>query len=103
MTAYTQNREAASDLALDASLVAGAVKKLLEQGPCEGTASELLDALSTQLSEKEIKAKSLPKNAIILSNALRCLAQTFREAHLGQALNRFFATEIYSVFWLIFF
>jgi hypothetical protein len=78
--AYAQNRQAASDLALEASTVAAAVRKLIEREPWEGTAKELLDALSALLPEKDTKEKSWPRSPLALANALRRLAPNLRSA-----------------------
>lgn len=80
---YARNRQAANDLALDASLVAGAVKKLMEKGPWEGTASELLEVLTAEISEKDAKAKTWPKSPLSLANVLRRLAPNLRAADIG--------------------
>jgi hypothetical protein len=80
LAAYNSKRAATNDLALDASLVAAAVRKLIEEKPWEGTAGELLTAINNVLLEKDTKAKQWPKNPLALSNILRRLAPNLRVA-----------------------
>lgn len=83
LSVYTQNRESANDLALDSSLVAMSVKGLIEKGPWEGDAKTLLDTLTESIPEKDAKAKTWPKNALALANALRRLAPNLRAAGIS--------------------
>jgi len=86
MVAYTGNREAANELALEASPVAAAIRNLVEeQGKWEGIARELLEKLTDSESEKTTKAKSWPKTPRALSNVLRRLAPNLRA--VGISLN----------------
>jgi hypothetical protein len=88
LAAYNSKRAATNDLALDASPVAAAVKKLIEEKPWEGTAGELLTALNSLVPEKDTKAKQWPKNPLALSNILRRLAPNLRVAGTEVAFSR---------------
>lgn len=80
MAAYTGNREEAIDLALEADVVATAVRALVEKhGPWEGTATELLAALEGHISEQVKKSKAWPKTARTLGNRLRRSATFLRQ------------------------
>jgi hypothetical protein len=88
LSVYSQNRETANELALEGSLVAAPVKTLVEKGPWEGTAKELLDILTAPLSEKDAKAKDWPKTPLTLSNVLRRLAPNLRAAGIETTFLR---------------
>jgi hypothetical protein len=88
LSVYAQNREAANELALESSLVAGSVKALVDKEAWEGTAKELLDTLTEALSEKDAKAKEWPKTPLALSNALRRLAPNLRAAGISVEFYR---------------
>jgi hypothetical protein len=82
---YQQNVENAIDLGLEASPIAGAIKKLLADatsgrlpGHWEGTASELLEALDRLATGQQFSQKTFPKNARSLSNRLRRDAPALR-------------------------
>lgn len=80
MAAYAGNREDAIELALEADVVAVAVKALLEkEGTWEGTASELLPALGRYTLEQTQKTKAWPKSARALANRLRRAATFLRQ------------------------
>jgi putative DNA primase/helicase len=77
--AYTRNIQSANDLVLDASPVAQAVLKFMEQQRCwEGTATQLLAVLQPYL--EGLSRQECPRSGQILSNDLRRL-----EPHLSQA------------------
>jgi len=81
---YEGNRDAASDLALEGSLVA---RMLLEaEGPVprpwEGTAAELLELLDARVEEFTRRQREWPKSPRTLSCALRRLAPNLRTAGL---------------------
>ncbi len=82
LAAYETNREAASDHALEASLVAPVLLEFMEKQPraWEGTAGELLDLLNERAKEAARKQKAWPKNPHSLSNHLRRLAPNLRNA-----------------------
>src|SRR5262249_43350463 len=88
MAAYTGNRREANELALEASPVAAAVRQLIEGQPWEGTASALLTALSTLMTERDLKAKTWPKTPRTLSNTLRRLASNLRAIGIEVSFSR---------------
>jgi hypothetical protein len=69
---YTQNREAANELALEASPIATAMRALEED--YAGTATELLAKLNALVDEKTKALKTWPRAGRALSNTLRRLA-----------------------------
>ena len=78
--AYSANRQAAHELALAGSLVADAILRSISlHGKWEGTASELLSALPSWATEEE-RHHSWPKGPSALSNTLRRLAPSLRDA-----------------------
>jgi hypothetical protein len=79
MAAYTGNREASNDLALEASPVAGAVISFIEsEENWLGTPSELLTELSKRAGEDVQRQKGWPKAANSLSGILKRLAPNLR-------------------------
>jgi hypothetical protein len=80
MAAYNENRSAAIGIGLESDVLAQAMidfqKDVVEW---DGTATELLDALGEQVSEKISKLKHWPKAANTFSNRLRRLAPVLRE------------------------
>ena len=86
--AYLDNRQRANELALDASLVAYAVKALAEHHEFSGTAKELLDKLSLTVTERETAGKHWPKSALALSNVLRRLAPNLRRVGISIEFQR---------------
>lgn len=97
MAAYTTNRTEAIELAVEADLVAAAVRRLLEQGRTwEGQASDLLEALEAVAGEQVTRSKSWPKSARALSNRLQRAAphlramgievERYREANTGRRM-----------------
>jgi hypothetical protein len=80
LKAYERSRETANATALESSPVVAALLALLKarkDGKYEGTATELLDALSFG---QDTRAKSWPKNARVLSGLLQRLAPNLRQA-----------------------
>ena len=75
---YTSNGDTAHVLALDASPVAQAVLSLTELGDWNGTASELLEALSERVNDQTKRLKSWPQTPHAIGNALRRLAPTLK-------------------------
>jgi hypothetical protein len=87
LEAYTHNRQAANDLALDASPVAQAVLKLVEQqGSWQGTATQLLTALTPYL--EGVSGADRPRSAQSLSNALRRLKPNLSNAGVDCTFGR---------------
>jgi len=75
---YTTNREHAHESALDASPVAAVVRALADKGRWEGTASELLAALTSAADDFTKKARSWPTTPRYLGAVLRRLAPNLR-------------------------
>ncbi len=79
LEAYAGNRAESVQVALDADPVATAVQAFLRKvGRFEGTATELLEELSSRASEREVKSRSWPRNARSLSGRLRRAAAGLR-------------------------
>lgn len=88
MRAYTQNQSSANDLALEASPVAAALQALALERYFEGTASELLQALTRHATESVRSQRSWPTNGKTLSNTLRRLAPNLRNSGVEVAFLR---------------
>jgi hypothetical protein len=88
LAAYRRNREAANDLALEASPVAKAIQKLVDSVDWMGTAEDLLERLRDVASEDVKKQRSWPANALSLSNKLRRLAPSLRRAGISVEFYR---------------
>jgi hypothetical protein len=79
LEAYAGVRESSHALTLEASPVGQVVRDFItHKGAWEGTGSGLLAELEALAGEKAAKQKAWPKNARVLSNALRRLAPTLR-------------------------
>ena len=78
MRAYSVNRQAANETALEASPVAKHILQLADSGNWEGTATDLLGHFEWAATDGEKKLKGWPKNARSLSAALRRLATNLR-------------------------
>lgn len=78
MAAYTSNRDAANETALESSPVAKHILQLAELDDWQGTAAELLDAIEDTASEAEKKLKTWPKSPRSLSGTLKRLAPNLR-------------------------
>ena len=71
MTAYTENREAASTMALENSVVAGEIRKLMDRhSDWQGTATNLLDEINNYADENLRRSRQWPNSAQKLSNDL---------------------------------
>jgi DNA polymerase I-like protein with 3'-5' exonuclease and polymerase domains len=103
LSAYTNSRDASHQQSLDASIIGPALVAFLpgatDLGPWEGTASDLLEALSSQVDDRTKRSKYWPKSPLALSNEIRRLASALRglnydvrfgvrEAHTGRRLIR---------------
>jgi hypothetical protein len=86
--AYAQNQSSANDLALEASPVAGALQGLVLDGTFEGTAAELLQALTAHADESARSQRSWPVNGRVLSNTLRRLAPNLRNCGIDISYSR---------------
>jgi hypothetical protein len=83
IAAYSGNRTAATEAALEADPVAVAVMKLLERLPnheLRGTSEDLLERLGEVVSDDVRRTKAWPKAANALSRRLNRLAPLLREA-----------------------
>ncbi|HVA46105.1 MAG TPA: hypothetical protein VNH11_07000 [Pirellulales bacterium] len=74
IAAYTRNRDAANELALEASPIAGRLLELLAKGEWEGKAGELLSALDESYGSETKRPPGWPKNPRSMSGHLRRLA-----------------------------
>ncbi len=91
LRAYAANRGAASEQALEASIIAGPLAALLsaQGGRWEGTARELLDALeAAHTDDKTRKRKDWPTGPRKLSGELRRLAPNLRRAGTAVIFDR---------------
>jgi hypothetical protein len=80
LEAYSGNRTAINDLALEASPVYEPLCKYLENCPFEGKASQLLENLTAIAGEKVIQSGSWPRSPRALGGCLRRLAPNLRKA-----------------------
>ena len=78
MEAYTGNRDAIHELALDASAIVPPIRSLLRSGDFEGTATELLDRLVSLAPESTARRKGWPGNGTSLSRELARIAPNLR-------------------------
>lgn len=92
LDAYRGNRSDANELALDADVIVPHLRKFASaQAPWEGTASDLLTALSSGASDRETKARDWPKRPHSLSGRLRRLAPNLRA--VGIQVEFFHSTD----------
>ncbi|MCA1558439.1 MAG: hypothetical protein LC731_07870, partial [Acidobacteria bacterium] len=86
MNAYTGNREAANDLALEASPVAAAIIAFVEREKSwTGTATNLLKELNAFAGDEAQKQQGWPKRGNVLSGLLKRLAPNLRAAGIEYA------------------
>ena len=78
MNIYTQNRQDANAVALETSPIGPLICDLAEEGDWEGTATELLRALSKRADEEVTKRRSWPKTSGVLSSMMTRLATALR-------------------------
>jgi hypothetical protein len=89
LAAYTANRDSANDLALDADVIVGPLRQLIERkGEWQGTASELLAELNGLAEEATRKMREWPSKPNVLSGRLKRLAPHLREAGYGVLIDR---------------
>lgn len=96
--AYRANRTEATDIVIENDLVAMAIRKLLERGDWQGTASELREVLEEPLDiytnpnplvdERTKKSQAWPKSASALSNRVRRAASALRDLGYTVEFNR---------------
>lgn len=78
LKAYTGNRDAIHEIALDAAVIVPPMRTLLESGEFVGTATELLDGLAGIVGEAATRRKAWPGNATSLSRELARIAPNLR-------------------------
>jgi len=89
LTAYTQNRSEAVDLALESSVVAGVLKTFMrDRDHWAGTAVELLAGLTSAVDDATRTLKDWPKKPVVLSNTLRRLAPDLRASGIHVDMAR---------------
>jgi hypothetical protein len=89
LAAYLDNRNSASNAALEASAVGPAIQRLMkDEGRWQGSATELLRLLDGCASEKTKKRPDWPRTPNMLSNALRRIAPTLRQANIRIKFDR---------------
>ena len=99
LVAYRDNRQAASESALEESPVAGAVRELAERGPWTGTAAELLEELGRTTAATPWVATATgpgaakssdrwPRTPRGLSGVIRRLAPSLRAVGIAVAFGR---------------
>ena len=85
---YRRNREDANSLALEANPIVPELVKLLAVGSWEGTASELHETLSSQVSESKRKSHAWPKGGRATSASLKRLAPNLRAVGIDVEWDR---------------
>jgi hypothetical protein len=102
LRAYQRSQRTANETALDAAVVAAPLRRLMEQheGEWTGSATELLEKLTSMVGEQTARAREWPKRAHVLSGKLRRLAPNLRKVglfvafgHTGQARTITLARE----------
>jgi hypothetical protein len=89
MRAYESNRASAVEVVLEADLVAGAVRKLMADGPeWSGTAAELLSALTEFVDENLRRGRDWPTAANVLAGRLRRAATNLRKVGIEVRFER---------------
>jgi hypothetical protein len=78
LKAYTSNRDAIHEIALDAAVIVPPLRALLESGEFMGTATELLDRLAAIVGESATRHRGWPGNATSLSRELARIAPNLR-------------------------
>ncbi len=78
LKAYTGNRDAIHEIALDAAVIVPPMRTMLEFGEFVGTATELLDRLAGIVGEAATRRRGWPGNATSLSRELARIAPNLR-------------------------
>ena len=78
LKAYTGNRDAIHEIALDAAVIFPSMRTLLESGEFVGTATGLLDRLAGIVGESATRRSGWPGNATSLSRELARIAPNLR-------------------------
>jgi hypothetical protein len=85
LRAYDRNRNSANSLTLEASSITQPLYQLLQGKDWQGNATDLLEVLSSLVSDNTRKLRDWPKNGRSLSGKLRRLAPNLRA--LGYAVD----------------
>jgi hypothetical protein len=89
LATYGANREAAHDLTLEASLLAGPIRDFVPTvGAWTGPATDLLDALMQRVGEPIRRRREWPQTPTALSSQLRRLAPTLRTVGVDVLFHR---------------
>ncbi len=80
ISAYTNNRDDANALALEASPIANFITEMVASAPWHGTASQLLDILNQDAGDGVQRQKAWPKSPRALSGMIKRLAPNLRRA-----------------------
>jgi hypothetical protein len=89
LAAYRDNRDAANEVALEASAVGRAVRALAEDaGAWVGTATDLLEALNERVPKETRPAKGWPTSPRGVSNALRRIQPNLRQVGIVVVFRR---------------
>lgn len=88
MEAYTTNRAASHELALDFAAIYAPLQLLIDTGAWQGTASELLAALAGKVEDAVTRQEGWPKSPRGLSALLRDLAPNLRAVGIGIEFSR---------------
>jgi len=88
MEAYTTNRTASHELALDFAAIYAPLQVLIDTGAWQGTASQLLAVLAAKVDEAVIRQEGWPKSPRALSALLRDLTPNLRAVGIGIEFSR---------------
>jgi hypothetical protein len=88
LNAYTANRSAANELALDSAVVVAPLRQLLAGGNYEGTAGQLLERLTTLAGERLAKSPAWAKSPRSLAGQLRRIAPNLRHVGIDLRFDR---------------
>jgi hypothetical protein len=98
LTTYRKNRKGAAESAIDDSLVAGAILRLIDRdGAWAGTAKDLLGKLTAIVDEKVVESKQWPRSPRGISGAVKKVAPALRligmNVDSGRGHDRFITIE----------
>jgi len=88
MRAYTGNRNAIHEIALDAAVIVPPIRTMLDAGEFLGTATELLDRLAGIVGEAATRRRGWPGNATSLSRELSRIAPNLRSVGIDVEKRR---------------
>jgi hypothetical protein len=86
--AYKRNIAASNDVALEASLVAGAVQKIVLKGEWQGTPASLLTALGEEVGEQGTRSQRWPRNPAVLTSELKRIGPALRRVSIEIEIGR---------------